>query len=55
MGVGRPHTEESKQKLSLAHKGKKQGSPSLETCKKLSLATKNYWEARKLKQMEKRI
>ena len=55
MGVGRPHTEESKKKLSLAHTGKKQGSPSLETRKKLSLATKQVWEARKLKQMEKRI
>jgi len=53
--AGRPHTEESKKKLSLAHTGKKQGSPSLETRKKLSLATKKVWEARKLKQMEKRI
>jgi group I intron endonuclease len=53
--VGRPHTEESKKKLSLAHTGKKQGSPSLETRKKLSFATKKVWEARKLKQMEKRI
>ena len=55
MGVGRPHTEEAKKKIALAHTGKKQGSPSLETRKKLSLATKKVWEARKLKQMEKRI
>jgi hypothetical protein len=55
MGVGRPHTEEAKKKLSLSHTGKKQGSPSLETRKKLSLATKKVWEARKLKHMEKRI
>ena len=53
--AGRPHTEEAKKKISLAHTGKKQGSPSLETRKKLSLATKKVWEARKLKQMEKRI
>lgn len=55
MGVGRPHTEEAKKKISLSHTGKKQASPSLETRKKLSLATKKVWEARKLKQMEKRI
>lgn len=53
--VGKPHTEETKKKLSLAHTGKKQAPPSLETRKKLSLATKKVWEARKLKQMEKRI
>ena len=53
--AGRPHTEEAKKKISLAHTGKKQGSPSMETRKKLSLATKKVWEARKLKQMEKRI
>lgn len=53
--AGRPHTEEAKKKISLAHIGKKQASPSLETRKKLSLATKKVWEARKLKQMEKRI
>jgi group I intron endonuclease len=53
--AGKPHTEEAKKKISLAHTGKKQGSPSLETRKKLSLATKKVWEARKLKQMEKRI
>ena len=55
IGVGRPHTEEAKNKISSAHIGKKQGSPSLETRKKLSLAAKKVWEARKLKQMEKRI
>jgi group I intron endonuclease len=53
--VGKPHTEETKKKLSLAHTGKKQAPPSLETRKKLSLATKKVWEARKLKQIEKRI
>lgn len=55
MGVGRPHTEEAKKKISEAHKGKKQGSPSWKTRKKLSLAIKKVWEARKLKQIEKRI
>jgi hypothetical protein len=55
IGVGKPHTEETKEKMAKSHKGKKQGSPSLETRKKLSLATKKVWEARKLKQMEKRI
>jgi len=53
--AGKPHTEEAKKKISLAHTGKKQASPSLETRKKLSLATKKVWEARKLKQIEKRI
>ena len=55
MGTGRPHTEEAKKKIALSHTGKKQSSPSLETRKKLSLATKKVWEARKLKQIEKRI
>ena len=53
--AGKPHTEEAKKKISLTHTGKKQASPSLETRKKLSLATKKVWEARKLKQIEKRI
>jgi len=53
--LGRPHTEESKKKISAAHIGKKQGSPSLETRLKLSLATKKVWEQRKLNQLERRI
>ena len=52
--LGRPHTEESKKKISAAHIGKKQGSPSLETRLKLSLATKKVWEQRKLNQLERR-
>ena len=53
--LGRPHTEESRKKISAAHIGKKQGSPSLETRIKLSLATKKVWEQRKLNQLERRI
>jgi len=43
----RPHTEESKLKLSLAHTGKKQASPSEETRKKLSESVKKSWALRR--------
>jgi hypothetical protein len=45
--IGHKHTDESKQKLSLAHTGKKQAPPSEETRKKLSESVKKSWILRR--------
>lgn len=47
--IGHKHTDESRAKLSLAHTGKKQASPSEETRKKLSESIKLSWIARRNK------
>jgi hypothetical protein len=49
---GKKHTEESKQKMSKAQKGKLKGhKASLETKQKMSIARKLYWERRRNKNL----